>query len=271
MTESFPLTILTDFFDWKDAVDILLVSVLLYQFYKIIKGTVAVNVFIGIILIYLFGLIVEALQMKLLSTIVRQVLGVGAIALIIIFQQEIRKFLILIGIKSYNSTQAKWLFNLIPFLRKKSTLSSKYKPIINACFNMSKTHTGALIVLGNSSDLSFYTSTGDILNANVNVRLIENIFFKNSPLHDGAMIIEKDKIVAARCVLPVTENENFPPHLGMRHRAAAGISEMSDCIVLIVSEETGTVGLAKNGKLRSNISKEDLTQYLSQSLKQDYL
>jgi len=136
---------------------------------------------------------------------------------------------------------------------------------------MSKTHTGALIVLGNSSDLSFYTSTGDILNANVNVRLIENIFFKNSPLHDGAMIIEKDKIVAARCVLPVTENENFPPHLGMRHRAAAGISEMSDCIVLIVSEETGTVGLAKNGKLKSNISKEDLTQYLSQSLKQDYL
>jgi len=123
MTESFPLTILTDFFDWKDAVDILLVSVLLYQFYKIIKGTVAVNVFIGIILIYLFGLIVEALQMKLLSTIVRQVLGVGAIALIIIFQQEIRKFLILIGIKSYNSTQAKWLFNLIPFLRKKSTLA----------------------------------------------------------------------------------------------------------------------------------------------------
>lgn len=267
MTETIPLTILTNFFDWKDALDILLVSILLYQLYKIIKGTVAVNVFIGVIAIYLIGLVVNAMQMKLLSTIVRQVLGVGAIALIILFQQEIRKFLILIGIKSYNSTQAKWIFNLLPFFRKKATISTKFKPIVNACFNMSKTHTGALIVLGNSSDLSFYTSTGDSLDANVNTRLIENIFFKNSPLHDGAVIIEKDKIVAARCVLPVTENESFPPHLGMRHRAAAGISEMADCIVLIVSEETGTVGYAKNGKLRTNISKEDLNKLLSKDYK----
>jgi uncharacterized protein (TIGR00159 family) len=267
MNETLPLTILSNFFDWKDALDILLVSILLYQLYKIIKGTVAVNVFIGVIAIYLIGLVVNALQMKLLSTIVRQVLGVGAIALIILFQQEIRKFLILIGIKSYNSTQAKWIFNLLPFFRKKATISTKFKPIVNACFNMSKTHTGALIVLGNSSDLSFYTSTGDSLDANVNTRLIENIFFKNSPLHDGAVIIEKDKIVAARCVLPVTENESFPPHLGMRHRAAAGISEMADCIVLIVSEETGTVGYAKNGKLRTNISKEELTKLLSKDYK----
>lgn len=267
MNETLPLTILSNFFDWKDALDILLVSILLYQLYKIIKGTVAVNVFIGVIAIYLIGLVVNALQMKLLSTIVRQVLGVGAIALIILFQQEIRKFLILIGIKSYNSTQAKWIFNLLPFFRKKATISTKFKPIVNACFNMSKTHTGALIVLGNSSDLSFYTSTGDSLDANVNTRLIENIFFKNSPLHDGAVIIEKDKIVAARCVLPVTENESFPPHLGMRHRAAAGISEMADCIVLIVSEETGTVGYAKNGKLRTNISKEDLNKLLSKDYK----
>lgn len=271
MIHQIPLTILTNLFDWKDALDILLVSILLYQLHKIIKGTVAVNVFIGIILIYLFGLIVEAAQMKLLSTIVRQVLGVGAIALIILFQQEIRKFLILIGIKSYNSTQTKWLFNLIPFFRKKSALGSKYKPILNACYNMSTSNTGALIVIGNSSDLSFYTSTGDIINADVNVRLLENIFFKNSPLHDGAVIIEKDKIIAARCVLPVTENEEFPPHLGMRHRAAAGISELSDSIVLIVSEETGTVGYAKDGKLYNNIPKEELSQVLSREFKSDLL
>lgn len=271
MIENFPLAILTNFFNWKDALDILLVSVLLYQLYKIIKGTVAVNVFIGIILIYLFGLIVEAAQMKLLSTIVRQVLGVGAIALIILFQQEIRKFLILISIKSYNSTQAKLLFNLIPFFRKNNTSSSKYKPILNACFNMCTSNTGALIVVGKSSDLSFYISTGDAINADVNVRLLENIFFKNSPLHDGAVIIEKDKIIAARCVLPVTENEEFPPHLGMRHRAAAGISELSDSIVLIVSEESGTVGYAKNGKLFNNMSKEDLSQVLSKEFKSDLL
>ena len=258
---------LSNFFHWKDAIDILLVSVLLYQLYKIIKGTVAVNVFIGVLAIYLVNLMVNFLQMKLLGTIFRQVLGVGAIALIILFQQEIRKFLILIGIKSYNSKQAKWLFQLVPFLSKKGNIDTKFKPIINACYNMSKTNTGALIVLSNDSDLSFYSSTGDIIDANVNTRLIENIFFKNSPLHDGAVIIQKDKIVAARCVLPVTENENFPAHLGMRHRAASGISEVSSCIVLIVSEETGKVSYAKNGKLRTQVSKEDLTKFLSKDYK----
>jgi diadenylate cyclase len=258
---------LSNFFHWKDAIDILLVSVLLYQLYKIIKGTVAVNVFIGVLAIYLVNLMVNFLQMKLLGTIFRQVLGVGAIALIILFQQEIRKFLILIGIKSYNSKQAEWLFQLVPSFSKKGKIETKFKPIINACYNMSKTNTGALIVLSNDSDLSFYSSTGDIIDANVNTRLIENIFFKNSPLHDGAVIIQKDKIVAARCVLPVTENESFPPHLGMRHRAASGISEVSSCIVLIVSEETGKVSYAKNGKLRTQVSKEELTKFLSKDYK----
>lgn len=254
---------ISNLFDWKDAVDILLFSVLLYQLYKIVKGTVAVNVFIGVLAIYLVNLVVNFLQMKLLGTVFRQVLGVGAIALIILFQQEIRKFLILIGIKSYNSPQAKWLFQLVPFFRKKGNLSTAYKPIVNAAYNMSKTHTGALIVLSNDSDLSFYASTGDVIDANVNTRLLENIFFKNSPLHDGAVIIQKNKIVAARCVLPVTENESFPPNLGMRHRAAAGISEMSNCIVIIASEETGTVGYAKGGKIKSDLSKEELNKLLA--------
>ena len=256
-------TTIGSLFHWKDAIDILLVSILLYQLYKIIKGTVAVNVFIGVLSIYLVNLIVNFLQMKLLGTIFRQVLGVGAIALIILFQQEIRKFLILIGIKSSNSKQAKWLFQMVPFLRKKGQLNTQFKPIVNACFNMAKTNTGALIVLSNDSDLSFYSSTGDLLEANVNTRLLENIFFKNSPLHDGAVIIAKDKIVAARCVLPVTENENFPPALGMRHRAAAGISEVSNCIVLIVSEETGKVSYSKGGRLKTNVTKEELTKFLS--------
>lgn len=254
-------------FHWKDAVDILLVSVLLYQLYKIVKGTVAVNVFIGILAIYFLNLIVNFLQMKLLGTIFRQVLGVGAIALVVLFQQEIRKFLILIGIKSYNSKQARWLFQMVPFLRKKGQLGTKFKPIVSACYSMAKTNTGALIVLSNDSDLSFYSSTGDTLDANVSSRLLENIFFKNSPLHDGAVIIAKDKIVAARCVLPVTENENFPAALGMRHRAAAGISEVSNCIVLIVSEETGKVSYAKGGRLKTNVSKEELIKFLSKDYK----
>jgi uncharacterized protein (TIGR00159 family) len=258
---------LSGLFSWKDAVDILLVSILLYQLYKIIKGTVAVNVFIGVLAIYLINLIVNFLQMKLLGTIFKQVLGVGAIALVILFQQEIRKFLILIGIKSYNSKQAKWLFQMVPFLRQKGKATTKFKPIINACFNMAKTNTGALIVLSNGSDLSFYSSTGDTLDANVNTRLIENIFFKNSPLHDGAVIISKDKIVAARCVLPVTENEKFPASLGMRHRAAAGVSEASNCIVIIVSEETGKVSYATGGKLKTNVSKEEIVKFLSKDYK----
>lgn len=128
---------------------------------------------------------------------------------------------------------------------------------------MAKTSTGALIVLENGSDLSFYSSTGDALDANVNTRLIENIFFKNSPLHDGAVIVSKDKIVAARCVLPVTENENFPASFGMRHRAAVGVSEASNAIVIIVSEETGKVSYAKGGKLKTNVSKEELIKFLS--------
>lgn len=270
MFQAISLTSLWSILHWKDIVDILLVSILLYQLYKIIKGTVAVNVFIGILAIYLVNLIVNFLQMKLLGTIFSTVLGVGAIALIILFQQEIRKFLILIGIKSYNSKQAKWLFDLVPFLKKKrGSTNTKFKPIINACYKMSKTKTGALIVISNDTDLSFYSSTGDQLDANVNARLIENIFFKNSPLHDGAVIISKDRIVAARCVLPVTENENFPAHFGMRHRAAAGISELSDCIVVLVSEETGDVSYAKNGKIKSGISSEELTQLLNRDYKVD--
>lgn len=267
MNSAILLTVFSNFFDWKDAIDILLVSILLYQLYKIIKGTVAVNVFIGVIAIYLIGLVVNAFQMKLLSTIVRQVLGVGAIALIILFQQEIRKFLIIIGLKSYNSAQAKWILNIFTFSKKDSVSATHYKAIVTACYNMSKTHTGALIVLSNNSDLSFYTSTGDTIDANINTRLIENIFFKNSPLHDGAVIIKKDKIVAARCVLPVTENENFPPQLGMRHRAAVGITEVSGCIVLIVSEESGTVGYASKGRIRTNVTKEELFKYLSKDYK----
>lgn len=250
-------------FSIKDLIDILLVSILLYQLYKILKGTVAVNIFIGVISIYLIGLLVDTLEMKLLSTIIRQFIGVGGIALIILFQQEIRKFLVVIGLKSWNSNQVNFFKRLFPSHKNTEKKEMDFTPILNAINNLTKTKTGALMVITNQHDLSFYINTGDKLLAKLSSRLIESIFCKESPLHDGAVIISEDKIIAARCVLPVSDNENFPAKFGMRHRAAAGITETTDCIAILVSEESGDIGYAKNGKLKSGISKEELIKFLA--------
>ena len=250
-------------FQLKDAIDIFLVSILLYQLYKLLRGTVAINIFIGVISIYLLGVFVSALEMKLLSTIIKQFIGVGGIAIIILFQQEIRKFLIFVGVKSLNNKQIRFLKRWFPKSAKDSKVLLDFKPLIQACFNMASTHTGALIIITNHSDLSFYIATGDKIESNLSARILENIFFKNSPLHDGAVIIDKNKIIAARCVLPVTDKEDFPPQLGMRHRAAAGITEMSDCIALVVSEETGTVSYVKNGKIKRNQNAEEIGRLLA--------
>lgn len=254
-------------FSIKDALDIFLVSVLLYQLYKILKGTVAINIFIGIIIIYLIGLIVESLEMRLLGSIIRQFIGVGGIALVVLFQQEIRKFFIIIGMRSWNSSQVKALKKWFPFLNRKNEVIFNYDAVIQACFKMSKTNTGAIMVISNDSDLSFYESSGDRIDGRLSSRLLENIFFKNSPLHDGAVIIQQDTIKAARCVLPVTENDAFPPHLGMRHRAAVGVTEVSDCIAVIVSEETGNVGYARSGKLRQSVTQDELLKLLRKDFK----
>lgn len=254
-------------FQFTDAIDILLVSVLLYQLYKLLRGTVAINIFVGVIFIYFIGLIVNALEMKLLGTIIRQFMGVGAIAMIVLFQQEIRKFLIFVGLKSWNNPQVRMLQKIFPLHTKNSKLMLNMKAIETACFSMAKTKTGALIVLSNNTDLSFHVGTGDRLEANLSSRILESIFFKNSPLHDGAVIIAKNKIIAARCVLPVTDKEDFPAHLGMRHRAASGISEVSDSIALVVSEETGGVSYVKNGIIKKVANPEELNKLLAR----DYL
>lgn len=254
-------------FSFKDAIDILLVSILFYQLYKILKGTVAINIFIGITAVYLIGLIVEALQMKLLGTIIRQFIGVGGIALVVLFQQEIRKFLIVIGLKSWNSTQLQTLRKWFPFTKKNSFAEFDYSTVVTAVYDMAKTKTGAIIVITNQNDLSFYANTGDKINAKLSCRLLESIFCKNSPLHDGAVIISGEKIVAARCVLPVSDDEQIDARYGMRHRASLGISEVSDSFTIIVSEETGEVGYAKNGKLKHNIQKEDLIKLIQRDAK----
>lgn len=247
----------------KDIIDILLVSILLYQMYKILKGTVAVNIFIGVLAIYLIGLLVDTLEMKLLSTIIRQFIGVGGIALIILFQQEIRKFLVVIGLKSWNTNQFKYIKQLFPSQKNIVKQEMDFTPILNAINNFTKTKTGALMVLTNKHDLSFYINSGDKILARLSSRLLESIFCKESPLHDGAVIISGDKIIAARCVLPVSDNENFPAKFGMRHRAAAGITETTDCIAILVSEESGDIGYSKNGKLKSGISKDELIKFLA--------
>ncbi|MDR0688476.1 MAG: diadenylate cyclase CdaA [Prevotellaceae bacterium] len=248
-----------------DIIDILLAAVLFYQMYKLIRGTVAINIFIGIFALYVLWIAVKALSMELLSTILGQVLGVGVLALFIVFQQEIRKFLLYLGTQ-YMSRSTFSLRSV--FLRKSEKLTSgvNVDAIVKASRNMSESKTGALIVIQRTTSLESYEASGDVLDANTNSRLLENIFFKNTPLHDGAVIIVRSKIRAARCVLPSTDNLNLPARYGMRHRAALGISENSDAIVVIVSEETGDISFVEAGHINSGITSTELRRLLEDAL-----
>lgn len=243
-----------------DIIDVLLVAYLMYQVYILIRGTVAMNIFIGILSLYLLWIIVRALDMQLLGTILGQFIGVGVIALIIVFQQEIRRFLIFIG-NQYFARNRLSLEKVIP-INITPHPKVKIKSIIKAVINMAKSKTGALVVIARKSELTVYAETGDSLNAETSSRLIESIFNKESPLHDGALIINGDRIVAARCVLPVSENLNLPPNYGMRHRAALGLSENTDALTIIVSEQTGKVSIAESGKLLTDVGAKELMSKL---------
>ena len=230
---------------WVDVIDIALVSVLLYQVYKLIRGSIAVNIFLGILALYLIYLIVQAAEMELLATILGQFMGVGVLAMIILFQPEIRKFLLVIG----RGTEFREnIFKSISSWRSNYNDEFDIHQVIEAAKTLKATKTGALIVFSRDVELRFYTETGDQLNAVVTKRLLISIFSKNSPLHDGAVVIHKGKIKAARCILPVSENDHLPPQFGLRHRAAVGMSENTDTLVLAISEETGRLILARNGK-----------------------
>ncbi len=248
-----------------DAIDILLVAFLLYQVYMIIKGTVAINIFVGIFSVYLLWLIVKALNMELLSSILGQFIGVGVIALIIVFQQELRRFLLLIGSRYFVKTKKFSLERLLS-INIKTSFEGSISPVVSACVNMSKTKTGALIVVSKRLELSPIANTGDELNAIVSSRLLESIFYKNSPLHDGAALIQGNKIKAARCVLPISDNQNIPASLGLRHKAALGLTETANVLVVIVSEQTGNISFAKDGILNVNVSKEELEEVLKEEL-----
>lgn len=250
-----------------DVIDILLVATLLYQLYRLIRGTAVMSIVGGVALLYILWLVVRTLNMELLSSILGQVLGVGVVALIVVFQPEIRKFLLLIGSR-YMKRNLRPLNNLLRRRSKGQGTTVNVEAIAEACAHMAQTRTGALIVIARSSNLEEYIDTGDIIDARTSSRLLENLFFKNSPLHDGAVIIVGSRVHAARCVLPISENTDLPPHYGMRHKSGIGMTEATDALVVLVSEETGKISVADNGKIKYGLPPDRLADYLLVRLNQ---
>lgn len=256
-----------NFLEFKivDFVDIFLVALLLYQLYRLLKGTAAMKIFLGIIAVYFIWKTVDLLEMELLSEIFGQFISVGVIALLVVFQPEIRKFLLMLGTPNFLKKR-KFLFWKV---FENETQKMNIDAVVEACKKMSTTLTGALIVISRQNELSEYVETGEKLDARISSELLENIFFKNSPLHDGAIIISNNRIQAARCILPVSANQNLPPDLGLRHRAALGITENTDAIAIIVSEQTGYVSVCIEGKLKRNIKPSQLKSMLLQEFHQN--
>ncbi|MGK7394949.1 MAG: diadenylate cyclase CdaA [Candidatus Cyclobacteriaceae bacterium M3_2C_046] len=250
-----------------DFIDISLVSFLLYQVYKLMKGSVAVKVFLGFLSLYLIFLVVKAMEMELLTAILGQFMGVGVLAVIILFQQEIRKFLLLIGKTTIFDREN--LFKKFPWRKSSSSQDFNITPIIEAAKTLGGSNTGALIVFSKSSELKFYAESGDSIDAVTSKRLLLAIFNKNSPLHDGAVIIYNGRIKAARCILPVSERDNLPAQFGLRHRAAIGMSEATDTLILVVSEETGEMSVVRNGLISHNLSTQEIRKKINEYLYED--
>ena len=250
------------FFDFgvKDFIDILLVAFLLYYTYKLMKASGSINVFAGILVFIVIWIIVsQVLEMRLLGSIFDKLVSVGVLALIVLFQDEIRRFLLTLG----SNKHASFLVRFLTGNKKEHMEKTDIMPIVLACLSMSKQKIGALIVIEKNMPLMDIVRTGEKIDANINQRLIENIFFKNSPLHDGAMVISHKKIEAAGCILPVSHDLNIPKQLGLRHRAAMGISQATDAIAIIVSEETGGISVAHRGEFFLHLTAEELERILT--------
>lgn len=243
-------------FTFIDFIDIFFVALIMFGLYRMTRGTNAPYIVSGIIVIYIVWVVVRALNMELLSSILGQIVSVGVLAIIIVFQPELRHFLQMIGMRRKGFNFINRIFNTHDFTGPNLT------PIISACTDMSESKTGALIVLAQESDLRDIIDGGIRLDAQLSQPLLENIFFKNAPLHDGAAVVMNNRIVAAKCILPVTQS-NVPKSYGTRHRAAIGITETSDAIVVVVSEETGGISVAFGGKIERNIAPRNLAQAIS--------
>lgn len=250
-------------FSVVDVIDVILVALLLYYIYKLVKGTVAINIFIGIIIIYLVWQLTKFLNMELLSGIFGGFMKVGIIALIVVFQPEIRKFLLMVG--STNFSKRGKIFKQFSFLKTETTNETNVDAILSACIKMGNTKTGALIVLERNNNLDFLSTTGDEMNIKVTQPIIESIFFKNSPLHDGAIIVSNNIVKATRVILPVNNEKTIPKRFGLRHRAAIGVTEKTDSLAIVVSEETGHISYFKDGEF---VVFDDVTQ-LNLMIKKD--
>ena len=254
-------------FGIKDFIDILLVAMMLYYIYRLMRETRSLNIFVGImIFIVVWIFMSQVLEMRLMGTILDKLVSVGAIALIILFQEDIRRFLYNIGTRQGVSRMIHFFVPQRLGNVSREQLKRDIMPVVMACMSMSKQKVGALIVWERSQSLQDIVATGDVVDAAINQRLIENIFFKNSPLHDGAMIIHDHRIRAAGCILPVSHDLSIPKELGLRHRAALGMSQESDAICIIVSEETGAISVARGGDIRLRLSAEELESVLTEEL-----
>lgn len=246
---------------WIDIIDILVVGILVYQLYRLLKGSNVMRIFWAIIVIIIAWWIVDALNMRLSGAIIGAVVNVGLIALVIVFQPEIRKFLLLVGTKTQigDSTWKRFMFwrhNI------KSKNDVNFAPYIQACMHMSSSKTGALIIFRRQNEVEDIIATGQRIEATASSALLEALFFKNSPLHDGAVIVQGNKILAARCILPVTSRTDIDPNLGLRHRSAIGVSEQLDVVSVVVSEETGAISYVTGGEIHHDVSAAELRHFL---------
>ena len=241
-----------------DVIDIGLVGYLLFQLYKLMRGSVAIKILIGSILVYFAYLMVKLSGMELMTSILGQFMGVGVVALLILFQQEIRRFLLLLGKTTILDDENPLRGFVWRRSKKGNEKNLLFSPIVDAAKGLAASHTGALIVFTKNSDLKFYTESGDLIDGIISKRLLTAIFNKYSPMHDGAVIIHKNRVKAARCILPVSERTDIPANFGLRHRAAIGLTEITDAIVLVISEETGQISLVRNGIIDHNLSSQEL-------------
>ena len=254
-------------FGLKDIIDVLLVALMLYYVYRLMRDSQSLNVFIGILVFVVVWIFVsQVLEMRLLGTILDKLVSVGVIALIVLFQEDIRKVLYNLGAHQRMRRLSDFFTSKKSKERKKRSVKQDIMPVVMACMNMGRNRIGALIVFERTMPLDDVVSTGDRIDANINQRLIENIFFKNSPLHDGALIISQHRLKAAGCILPVSHDLDIPKELGLRHRSAMGISQESDALAIVVSEETGAISIAVHGEFRLRLSAEELESILTKDL-----
>ena len=251
-------------FGIKDIIDVLCVSLLLFYLYKLMKRTGSLNMFIGILVfIFVWMIVSQVLKMQLLGAVLDKLVDVGVIALIVLFADDIRHFFRDIG----TTTRTRKLFHWLVRRHHAQGDATKWEPIVRACDSMSRKKEGALIVIGQNDELHDVIESGELVNADINQLLIENIFFKNSPLHDGAMIIVGDRIESAACILPLSQSEELPKAFGLRHRSAMGIAEKTNAVAVVVSEETGNISVFHKGSFQRNLSAQDLAKYLADNVR----